>query len=286
MFSSESENIIRTLCAEVGRKGGVIKTNEDGWIHCKDGPAIVLQNGTQAWVVNNILHREDGPAAVFSGNDLRDISCRGEHWYQHGWLHREDGPAIESESCSEWYMFGKLHRIDGAAVTRWMYGKHVEEWHLNGKLHRLDGPAKLERGENDKWLSEKWYYEGRLHRLDGPAVKESSGHEEWWKHGERHREDGPAIIEQDGDKQWYLEGKHHREDGPAIQMPTISIFQWYHHGKLHREDGPAEARSLKAKDGIYWIDGKEITKDEFKIYKKKSKTIIIGNKKFKLSEIK
>jgi len=54
------------------------------------------------------LHREDGPAAIYSDGD--------EEWYIKGLLHREDGPAV-------------IYRNDG--VRWWLNGnffKTKEKW--------------------------------------------------------------------------------------------------------------------------------------------------------------
>ena len=45
------------------------------------------------------LHREEGPAVVFSGG-----SCE---WWQNGVLHRTDGPAVEyADGNKEWWING------------------------------------------------------------------------------------------------------------------------------------------------------------------------------------
>jgi hypothetical protein len=51
----------------------------------KDGP-IEYQDGDKRWYLNDLLHREGGPAI-----ERPDGS---EYWYLNGRLHREDGPAI------------------------------------------------------------------------------------------------------------------------------------------------------------------------------------------------
>ena len=42
---------------------------------------------TKRYYVNNVLHREDGPAIEYASGT--------KEWYMNGKLHREDGPAIE-----------------------------------------------------------------------------------------------------------------------------------------------------------------------------------------------
>ena len=72
---------------------------------------------------------------------------------------------------------------------------------------------------------------------------------------------------------WVLpDGKQHRDFGPAFSDNQGSNFL-YQYGKLHREDGPA----VHFDDDVnglfqqYWIDGKELTKEEFEQWKLKSK---------------
>ena len=57
-------------------------------------------DGTRFWYLNNMLHREDGPAIEYAGGD--------KFWYLNDKLHREDGPAIEYASGTKlWYLNGK-----------------------------------------------------------------------------------------------------------------------------------------------------------------------------------
>lgn len=61
---------------------------------------------------------------------------------------------------------------------------------------------------------------------------------------------------------WYFNGRLHREDGPAIICKDGSR-SWYFNGRLHRTDGPA----IEWSNGCsWWIDGCELTEDEFNHY--------------------
>ena len=97
------------------------------------GKPVVIEDeaGNKEWFLNGKLHREDGPARVWTDGD--------KEWYLNGLRHREDGPAVDyyGDQYKEWYVNGQLHREDGPAV-KW-HGR--EEWCVNGKLHREDGPA-------------------------------------------------------------------------------------------------------------------------------------------------
>ena len=53
-----------------------------------------------------ILHREDGPAAVYSNGD--------KAWYIHGKRHREDGPAVTYyDGRVEWALEGRAYSKEG-----------------------------------------------------------------------------------------------------------------------------------------------------------------------------
>jgi len=58
--------------------------------------------GNKRYYVNNVLHREDGPAVEYANGD--------KWWYKNGELHREDGPALEWVSgYKAWYLNGKFY---------------------------------------------------------------------------------------------------------------------------------------------------------------------------------
>jgi len=83
----------------------------------------VYENGHKEWYLNDVLHREDGPA-IESADGTKS-------WYLNGERHREDGPAIEWASGDKfWYLNGKLHHEDGPAIE-WAYG--TKFWYLNGE---------------------------------------------------------------------------------------------------------------------------------------------------------
>tara|TARA_R110000868_G_scaffold99024_4_gene272664 strand:- start:19764 stop:20024 length:261 start_codon:yes stop_codon:yes gene_type:complete len=56
--------------------------------------------GCKVWYLNDLRHREDGPA--YEGADGTKF------WYLNGELHREDGPSIEFyNGYKEWFYHGK-----------------------------------------------------------------------------------------------------------------------------------------------------------------------------------
>ncbi|MCK5016055.1 MAG: hypothetical protein KAS32_03195 [Candidatus Peribacteraceae bacterium] len=79
----------------------------------------VRPNGDKFWYNEyNDLHREDGPAIIYSNGT--------QHWFINGERHREDGPAIT--------------RIDGS-----------EDWYVNGRRHREGAPARIYTNGEVSW---------------------------------------------------------------------------------------------------------------------------------------
>jgi hypothetical protein len=91
----------------------------------------ISDNGSQQeWRVNDMLHREDGPAYICTSSD--HVS---EVWYKHGECHCEDRPALIWWEGKEWWLNGKRHREDGPAVTL-LDGSCI--WYHHGK--QIDPP--------------------------------------------------------------------------------------------------------------------------------------------------
>ena len=65
---------------------------------------IIDEYGNKSWYLNDLLHREDGPAVEY----VNGYKC----WYLNGKLHREDGPAVEwdieyADDYKRWYLDDK-----------------------------------------------------------------------------------------------------------------------------------------------------------------------------------
>ena len=85
----------------------------------------VLTAHAKYWLINDELHRTDGPAIEYINGD--------KEWYINGLRHREDGPAIEySSGFKEWWINGKKHREDGPAVELF---NDYKWWYLNNVLY-------------------------------------------------------------------------------------------------------------------------------------------------------
>lgn len=85
---------------------------------------IVLENDTKEWYnERGLLHREDGPAVIYSNGD--------KEWWQNGKLHRLDGPACEYNRYEAWYFEDKRHRLDGPAV---IFANGDKEWWEHDRL--------------------------------------------------------------------------------------------------------------------------------------------------------
>lgn len=88
----------------------------------------------------------------------------GYEYYLNDILHREDGPAMEKYGEQYWAINGHLHRIGGPAFI----GKYSIQYYQDGNLHREDGPALIlfSSGQNHNY----WAYHGE--HLDCKSQKE------------------------------------------------------------------------------------------------------------------
>ena len=79
----------------------------EGSIYELGGPAIEWRNGNKHWLLNDQLHRTDGPAIDLVETELGTV----KKWSINGKYHREDGPAVEcGNGYKEWW-------IDGEKIT-------------------------------------------------------------------------------------------------------------------------------------------------------------------------
>jgi hypothetical protein len=53
--------------------------NEEGILHRTDGPAVIWEDGTCFWMINNRFHREDGPAIIW-GDKLFEYYIHGKEY--------------------------------------------------------------------------------------------------------------------------------------------------------------------------------------------------------------
>ena len=60
-FEEESNMPDGLVIDEYGNKAWY----KDGFLHRKDGPAIIYPDGTQLWFYEGDLHRSDGPAIIY-----------------------------------------------------------------------------------------------------------------------------------------------------------------------------------------------------------------------------
>ena len=236
--------------------------------------------GNKYYYVNNILHRENGPAIEHTNGS--------QSWYVNGKAHREEGPAIECATGDKfWYKNGKLHREDGPAIE---YSSGNKRWYLNGvnykeKAFKEKISSKGKTTNKNKVIktigsNRTIYYKlnNKLHREDGPAIEYADGGKEWWINGKLHREDGPAIEDVNGTKLWYKNNKLHREEGPAIEYPSGDKI-WCKNGKYHRKDGPAFVYNNGEKK--WYLNNVEYTEKVFKEKVNNKSQMISKNKVIK-----
>lgn len=101
---------------------------------------IVNGDGAKQHFVDNVLHRDDGPAMIdVFGN---------EHWFRHGAQHREDGPAVQSKDGYQvWYQQGQCHRVGGPAVHAPACPECDEYWEHGVRLNE-DGSEYYDEEED------------------------------------------------------------------------------------------------------------------------------------------
>lgn len=132
-----------------------IDFNNSKILHKEDGPAVIWSDGSKEYFINGFLHNENGPAIVeYNKNFIRN------QWYLDGVIHREDGPAVEhlnsnGTSYQEYYRNGKLHREDGPAV---IHPSGTLLWYNNGIIDRKDGPAIINKsGGGMNLIGSQWF---------------------------------------------------------------------------------------------------------------------------------
>ena len=91
------------------------------WYILQGYEIIDEQGDGVTWQLDDVPHREDGPAY---------IGVNGTRIYHiHGNIHRIDGPAVEgANGTREWWLYGSRHRTDGPAIE---YTDGTCEWWIN-----------------------------------------------------------------------------------------------------------------------------------------------------------
>ena len=92
----------------------------------------IYADGTKYWYLNDLLHREDGPAVEYASGR--------KAWYLNGELTREDGPAVEcSDGYREWWLNGERYTEDEHAQAT----QRVEELTLEQVCEHLGKTIKI-----------------------------------------------------------------------------------------------------------------------------------------------
>lgn len=182
-------------------------------------------------------------------------------FFEEGVLHNSHGPAISrSNGDAEYWLWGVRYEdyesySEDAAVARSLEEDFAPlRTVFDGHEHRVAPVlSNFANGEQRSTIN------GSLHDIAGPAIYGPADYEGYYSDGLAHREDGPAVVASTTTKAWAKNGIISREDGPAIEFSNG--VQWYiKDGKFHRTDGPAVVGGSKDE---YWVDGKQMTEDEF-----------------------
>jgi hypothetical protein len=95
---------------------------------------LIVGNNVKRWYLNDLLHREDGPAIEYTYGR----KC----WYLYGKLHREGGPAVEDGEHFEYLLYGKLHRLDGPAIN---FVNNSKEWWIDNRYIPVNSQKEFEQ---------------------------------------------------------------------------------------------------------------------------------------------
>jgi hypothetical protein len=72
-------------------------------LHREDGPAVILTDGSKYYFINGKYHRDGNLPAIEYPNGTK-------YYYLNDRPHREDGPAVEySDGDKEFHLYGKFY---------------------------------------------------------------------------------------------------------------------------------------------------------------------------------
>ena len=222
---------------------------------------------SKAWYVPGTvdLHREGDKPAFIRYEDGRIVS---KSWWINGKRHRENGPA---------YVSGHLVKED---VDNPNDEIHHEEWWLDDKRYYLPSEYEAELAKR-----KATHRNDVIDRIVNESINKPFHR---WDYGDppsKTYTNSYSIY--DAEMSWLDDNSvPHRDVGPAIVKfgkGGNEFYRYYDHGVLTNEDGPAVI--IYDKYGnllqeIYYIDGEEMSKDEFvKRHRKKVINKMIDEKK-------
>lgn len=82
-----------------------------------DGAFLLKGDNEFAYIVNNKLHRDDGPARIFLYPTTLGMKCYFI-FYKHGKAHNEDGPALIAYYMNKLDMPYHSYYLDGIFLTQ------------------------------------------------------------------------------------------------------------------------------------------------------------------------
>ena len=115
---------------------GSVEYYKNGLLHNENGPAIISINKDhtkKTWYDNGKIHRIGAPAIeVWWGTNNELVY---QEYYVENIRHREDGPAIIHPSGTEiYYIDGKLYNKNGPAIINKKDGKIIgQQWFISNK---------------------------------------------------------------------------------------------------------------------------------------------------------
>ena len=94
-------------------------------LHREDGPAVITSFGNRFYYLNGKRHRTDGPAIIWDNGDII--------YFLNGLCHREDGPAIiRTDGTIEYFLNDKEITKE---VNNWIKENNIPEiWNNSHKI--------------------------------------------------------------------------------------------------------------------------------------------------------
>lgn len=171
------------------------KDSEGNTFYIVNKPNTININYKAWYDQDNLPHKDDGPARVYSNNT--------KMWFKHGKIHREDGPAYIQANIKRYYLDGKNiseeeFTIKNKQKSKILTNKDYETMPFNEIYKEYKNGDKDSEGNtifigND--FKKCWTnFDNKFNKLIGPATVYPDGTKIWYKHGKIHREDGPAYI--------------------------------------------------------------------------------------------
>lgn len=222
------------------------------------------ENGVIVFYKDGIIHRDDGPAVIWPDNLPNE---KYEHYLNFKYFNSNSMISYEYDNPDNPGEGGDLITFKETFPPKEIlvdknYSSGFTFQKVNDFYKYEDVPPKYHGGM-------AWLKDGELHNENSPAIVLNSGSIFWLKNGLLHRDNDKPAIEYVGDwgtrQEFFIYGERHRENNPAIIEPCG--IHYFKNNEYHNENGPAI--TMEKTGNIYYLEGKELTEENFKYYKEK-----------------